>query len=110
MVCLNIVVNRCHTRSVIYIRTKSGYFIELNGKNIFIIHHSYYLKDKLLKTLLMRYGCNYDQNAIKGMRAKAKRAQIGIDNLGNYVVKIKGGTFTHIDNISIVTASSFNLD
>lgn len=91
-------------------RTRNGYFIELNGKNLFIIQESYYLKDKLIKILLLRFGCNYDPELIKKTRSNAKRAKLGVDNLGNYIVKLKGGTFTHIENIVILNSNSFNLD
>ena len=91
-------------------RTRNGYFIELNGKNLFIIQESYYLKDKLIKILLLRFGCNYDPKSIKETRSNAKRAKLGVDNLGNYIVKIKGGIFTHIENIVILNSNSFNLD
>lgn len=91
-------------------RTRNGYFIELNGKNLFIIQESYYLKDKLIKILLLRFGCNYDPESIKKARSNAKRAKLGVDNLGNYIVKLKGGTFTHIENIVILNSNSFNLD
>lgn len=88
-------------------RSRSGYYVRLNDKDYFIVQSTYYVKDMVLKNILMKNNYPYDYSAIRSLRSKLKRATIGVDNLDNQYVKLYGGSITYVNNCIIIDVDKF---
>lgn len=90
------------------VKTQNGYYINIGGKNYFIVQSSYYVKDKTLKRILSSCHQDYSNAALKQVRPLLKRAELGVDASGQRCVKLKGGSFVGVNDLIVINANSFS--
>ena len=73
-------------------RRRGGYYVNVEGKDIFIITSRYYIKDRDIRRIMLRLSIfDINVNELKGLRSKMVRGQLltVMGEYGIYKVKLK---------------------
>lgn len=87
----------------------SGYYINLNGNDIFIKTVKYYIKDKDIRSIMLRLNMiNIENSGIKQFRESLIKAILYTQENGVYKLKIKNNNARTLDDVVIINLDSFN--
>ena len=80
----------------------NGYICTIDNATYFIVNESYYVKDSVIKRVLLKSNKSCDTRAVKAVRSMLKRSVLIVDNRGIKGVKLKGNNLLSIDNLTII--------
>ena len=87
----------------------SGYYININGNDIFIKTIKYYIKDKEIRSLMLRLNMiNIENSGIKQFRDSLIKAILYVGEMGVYKLKIRNNNIRTLDEVMVINLDSFN--